>query len=241
MAVSMADQYFDLASIDHFWVRRRFDVLQRFAGQFVSEAGTIGEIGCGSGLLQRQIEDAYGKEVAGFDLNETALKKNVSRASTVNCYDIFQKHPSLRERFNVIFLFDVLEHITDEKGFLDALIFHLARGGRLILNVPACPWAYSEYDRADGHMRRYSIGTLRHSIARTALHIEKWTYWGLPLVPPILVRKLYLSGKRNQDEIISSGFGVKSKSVNELLGLLAKFEIIPQKLVGSSLMAVLHL
>jgi cyclopropane fatty-acyl-phospholipid synthase-like methyltransferase len=239
--VSMADRWYDIASVDHFWIRRRFKVLHLLAGGLVSEAGTIAEIGCGNGILQRQIEDAYGKEVAGFDLNEAALKINVSRQSAVNCYDIFQKNETLRQRYEVIFLFDVLEHIADERGFLGALLYHLAPGGRLILNVPAGQWAFSEYDRAAGHVRRYSIRTLRDAAESTHLEITRWTYWGMPLAPTLLLRKLWLMGMQKKDEIISAGFDTGSKPINQLLGLLADCELIPQKLFGTSLMAVLRL
>jgi SAM-dependent methyltransferase len=238
--VSMADRWYDIASVDHFWIRRRFKVLQVLAGGLISEARTIAEIGCGNGLVQRQVEDAYGKEVAGFDLNEAALKVNVSRLSAVNCYDIFQKQPTLRERFNVIFLFDVLEHIADERGFLGALLYHLAPGGHLILNVPAGQWAYSEYDQAAGHVRRYSIRTLRDAVEPTNLRIGNWTYWGLPLVPTVLLRKLWLMGRQGKDEIINAGFDSRSKTINRLMGLLASFELTPQKLIGTSLMAVMQ-
>src|SRR5208337_3960863 len=97
---------------------RWFEVLQRLCGGLISGAGAMAEIGCGHGLLQRQIETAYGRGVAGFDLNEFALKRNLSRHSRVCCYDIFRKDPGLRGKFEVIFLFDVLEHITDEDSFL---------------------------------------------------------------------------------------------------------------------------
>jgi 2-polyprenyl-3-methyl-5-hydroxy-6-metoxy-1,4-benzoquinol methylase len=70
-------------------------------------------------------------------LNEFALQRNVSRLSKVRCYDIFQANGALRQRFDTIFLFDVLEHIADEDQFLAALKFHLAPGGRVVLNVPA--------------------------------------------------------------------------------------------------------
>jgi 2-polyprenyl-3-methyl-5-hydroxy-6-metoxy-1,4-benzoquinol methylase len=140
--VSMADRWFEIASADHFWVRRRFGVLQRLADRLIRNARKIAEVGCGHGLLQQQIEEAYGREVSGFDLNETALKRNVSSTKSVYCYDIYERHPSLREGFDVIFLFDVLEHITDEDRFLKALLFHLAPGGQLVVNVPAGQWAF---------------------------------------------------------------------------------------------------
>src|SRR2546422_1780798 len=204
-AVSMADRWFEIASIDHFWVRRRFAVLQRLAGQRISAARELAEFGCGHGLLQRQIEDTDGREVTGFDLNDHALKQSVSRRSKVCCYDIFQRDPALYNRFDAIFLFDVLEHISDESQFLQALLFHLAPGGTLIINVPAGHWAYSTYDIAAGHMRRYSVETLQKTACASSFSLREWSYWGLPLVPALLVRKIWLLGKRDQNKIITAG------------------------------------
>ncbi len=110
----MADWWFGIATIDHFWIQRRFDVLRRLAGSLIPIAGEIAEIGCGHGLLQRQIEETYGREVTGFDLNEFALKQSLARLSNIFCYDIHQQDPSLRQRFDLMFLFDVLEHMADE-------------------------------------------------------------------------------------------------------------------------------
>jgi 2-polyprenyl-3-methyl-5-hydroxy-6-metoxy-1,4-benzoquinol methylase len=239
--VSMGDRWFEIASIDHFWVRRRFAVLQRLAGAELSGAQHMAEIGCGHGLLQRQIEDSYGHEVTGFDLNEYALKRNLSRRSRVCCYDIFQMDAPLKEQFDVIFLFDILEHITEEDRFLRALAFYLAPGGKLVINVPAGQWAYSSYDVAVGHVRRYSIRTLRASAGRSQFKVDAWTYWGLPLVPTLMLRKLWLLGRHDQSKIITAGLDTRTAGMNKALGWLAKCEVIPQKLLGTSLMALLQI
>lgn len=237
-AVSMTDGYFELASLEHFWVRRRFEVFRQLAGNLVSEAREIAEVGCGHGILQRQIEDAYGREVTGFDLNEYGLKHNLSRRSRVCCYDLYQREPAFRERFDLIFLWDVLEHIAEEDRFLQALKFHLAPRGHLVLNVPAGQWAFSAYDVAAGHVRRYSIGTLRETLARNRLDVQLWSYWGLPLVPTLALRKLWLLGARDQREAYSAGFDSRSAAVNKMMRLLSLCEVIPQKILGTSLMAV---
>jgi len=236
----MADAWFEIASPEHFWIQRRFDVLRSLAGNAIKNAQEIAEIGCGHGLLQFQIEEAYGKQVSGFDLNDFALKQNLSRRSPVYCYDIGQKHPELLERFDVVFLFDVLEHIDDETAFLASVSHHLARGGALVINVPAGQWAYSKYDVAAGHVRRYSIRTLRNAIKKNDLEVSAWTYWGLPLVPILALRKLWLSRQTGQDQTISSGFDSRTETMNQLLGWVSKCEWMPQKMLGSSLMAVLH-
>jgi SAM-dependent methyltransferase len=238
--VSMADRWFEIASIDHFWIRRRFDVLRRLAGGLISNARKIAEIGCGHGLLQLQIEQAYERDVTGFDLNLVALKQNVSRRSAVNCYDIYQKDPSLQGKFDLIFLFDVLEHITDEDDFVSALLFHLAPGGKMAVNVPAGMWAYSTYDIAVGHVRRYSIGSLRETARRNNLKMGECTYWGMPLLPALALRRVWLLGKHDKNKIISAGMDSRSGVINRVLGLVSQCEPIPQTVMGTSLMAVLE-
>jgi 2-polyprenyl-3-methyl-5-hydroxy-6-metoxy-1,4-benzoquinol methylase len=238
--VRMADRWFEIASLEHFWVQRRFEVFRRLCGELISGAGEVAEIGCGQGLLQRQIEDAYGKPVTGFDLNEQGLKHNVSRLSRLCCYDIHQRNEELRGKFSVILLFDVLEHIPDEDQFLDGLLFHLAPQGRVILNLPAGRWAFSAYDTAAGHVRRYAPEDLRAVARRNNLEMENWTCWGFPLIPALALRKLWLMTERDPSKSITSGFDSRSPWINKALGELARLEWIPQKLLGTSLMAVLR-
>lgn len=234
----MTDGYFELASLDHFWVRRRFEVFRMLGGGLIPGAQEMAEVGCGHGVLQRQIEQQYDREVTGFDLNENGLKHNLSEFSNVCCYDIHQMIGSLRARFDLIFLWDVLEHISDEDKFLQAIWFHMAPKGRLIINVPAGQWAYSGYDRAAGHIRRYSVHSLIEVAGRNQLELKEWTYWGLPLMPVLLVRKLRRLRKDNLSKAYSAGFDPGSAAINSALRALSRCEWIPQKLLGTSLMAV---
>src|SRR5207249_2618870 len=112
--VSMPDCWYEIADLNHFWVRRRFEVMRRLADSVIRQSARIAEIGCGNGLVQRQIEDAYGVSVAGFELNERALKQNCSRLSPLYCYDIHQRSAGLRGSFDLFLACDVLEHIQDE-------------------------------------------------------------------------------------------------------------------------------
>ena len=239
-AVSMSDGYFQIGAMDHFWVQRRFDVLRSLAADALATARELAEVGCGHGLLQRQIEDAYGREVTGFDLNEYGLKNNVSRTSPVCCYDIHQREPKFRAKFDVILLFDVLEHIAREDEFVQSVLFHLAPGGKLLVNVPAGPWAFSGYDTAAGHVRRYSPRMLLATAQRNQLEVLKWSYWGLPLLPTLAIRKLWLRGEQDKSRIYSAGFDSGAGSLNRVLGLAARCEVLPQKLLGTSLMAILQ-
>ena len=236
MPVNMGDWWFDIATSDHFWIRRRFDVMRRIADAVVRNSARAGEIGCGNGLLQRDIEDHYGKPVAGFELNEIALQKNVSRLSPLYCYNIHQRNPEFRAHFDLLFLFDVLEHIDDESGFLQSVKFHLADAGTLLINVPAHQFFYSDYDRAAGHVRRYSGSQLAKVAEQNGFKVRSLTYWGLPLVP-LLVARMAISMQRSNGK---AGFDTRGKTVNALLSSLARCEWVPQRILGTSVMAVLE-
>jgi SAM-dependent methyltransferase len=234
--VSMGDWWFDIATVNHFWIRRRFEVMRQLAGGILRNSKSVAEIGCGHGLLQKEVEDHYGMTVAGFDLNELALQKNISRRSPLYCYNINQREPEFAARFDLVLLFDVLEHIEDEGDFLQAVKFHLTDSGFLLVNVPAHSFLYSDYDRAAGHIRRYSANDLAKVMQASCFKIRAMTYWGLPLVPLLLARK----GIRMQRTDGRAGFDTKGSTINSILSSLAKCELLPQKYLGTSVMAVLE-
>jgi SAM-dependent methyltransferase len=236
--VSMTDCWYEVASLNHFWIRRRFDVMERIAGSLIRNADAIAEIGCGNGLVQRFIEDHCGKAVAGFDLNELALEKNICGMSERYCYDIHERSQEFRTRFDVVLLFDVLEHIADEGAFLQSAKYHMTDSGALVINVPAHQSLFSNYDKAAGHFRRYSIGSLKNVLEQNGLTIRTCTYWGAALIPLLIARKALLTLRRNEKNIISSGFDPGPRAANYALGLLARCEPIPQTLLGTSLMVV---
>jgi SAM-dependent methyltransferase len=235
----MDDRWYEIANLEHPWITRRFEVLRRLAGHLIAQSTAIAEIGCGHGLLQRQVEDFFDAEVAGFDLNETALKQTVCRFSPVCCYDVREQRPEYEARFDLILLADVLEHIADQDAFLEAVKFHLAPGGSVLVNVPALQSLYSGYDRAVGHLRRYRMASLAEVAQRHELILARYTYWGLPLLPLLMLRKLWMLG-RSSDGAIAAGFETGGRVRDRVLLWLSRCEPIPQRLVGTSLMAVLR-
>ena len=63
---------------------------------------------------------------------------------------------------------DVIEHIDDDRAAV-ARLGSLARpGGIVIVSVPALPELFTEFDRIQGHRRRYLPETLRAAFAAAA-------------------------------------------------------------------------
>ena len=237
--VSMGDDWFNIANLTHFWMRRRCEVMQRLAGDTIRGAREIAEVGCGHGVLQRQIENLYKRDVAGFDLHESALERSVSLTSPLYCYDIFEKSSQLMGRFDLIILFDVIEHIDNEDAFLCALQSHLAPNGKILINVPALQSLYSQYDAAVGHVRRYSLASLAQLAERNGMHVKNSTYWGFALLPLLAMRKIWMM-MQSRKTAISAGFDAHGPMMNSLLLLLSRCEFIPQRLLGTSLMMIVE-
>jgi SAM-dependent methyltransferase len=236
----MDDRWYEIANLDHPWITRRFEVLRSFGADLIAQAVAIAEVGCGHGLLQRQVEDFWSVDVTGFDLNEAALRQTASRRSPVCCYNVLSRSPEYKARFDLIFLFDILEHISDQDAFLRAIQFHLAPNGRVLLNVPAFQTLFSGYDRAVGHLRRYNIRSLSEVARASEMVVASWSYWGLPLMPLLILRKLWMLG-RSGKSVISAGFDSGSPFADRWMLRLSRCEPIPQRLLGTSLMAVLQM
>ena len=79
------------------------------------------------------------------------------------------------ERFDTVLYIDVLEHIADDRAELAAVAAHLNPGGVIVLLAPAQPWLYSPFDRAVGHCRRYTKGTLARAVP-ASLRQERLCY-----------------------------------------------------------------
>jgi hypothetical protein len=61
------------------------------------------------------------------------------------------------EKFELLLLLDVLEHIEDDVGLLDDLCkSHVRPGGSVLIAVPAGPRLFGPHDVALGHVRRYT-------------------------------------------------------------------------------------
>ena len=122
--------------------------------------------------------------------------------------------------------FDVLEHIDDEDAFLASVEFHLDRSGVLIINVPAHQALFSRYDQAAGHVRRYCAAMLAKVAERNGMKIHSYTYWGMPLVPVLILRKGLLAFSSTEKQIISTGFDPGGKLRNAALLHLSRCEFI---------------
>jgi glycosyltransferase involved in cell wall biosynthesis len=148
------------------------DTIKPFAGK------KLMEIGAGMGNLTRQLCPHRALYIA-TDVNPEYLE---------HLRTMFQHRPAVRicrldascphdfapfeQQADTVICLNVLEHIEDDAGTLASIRTVLELNGRLILLVPNDPRAFGTLDKALGHYRRYTPGTLAPLLAAAGYDIE---------------------------------------------------------------------
>ena len=93
------------------------------------------DVGCYIGNEVRFFSNLNFK-VSGVDVNENALIKARKKSPDLHFYQLnFENTPS-KEKYNSIYLFDVIEHIFDYKNMLKNIVKSLNKNGNLIITTP---------------------------------------------------------------------------------------------------------
>jgi SAM-dependent methyltransferase len=172
----------------HFWFRARNQAIAALTSQVVSDLASgyrVLEIGCGTGNVLRMLAHiCQHGTVMGMDLFGKGLAYARQR---VDCAliqgDI--NMPPFAMGFDLIGIFDVLEHLPDDVQVLRNLSRLLHQDGKLLLTVPAHMSLWSYFDEASRHCRRYAPNELEETLHKAGYRVEYLTqYMGsiFPLV-----------------------------------------------------------
>ncbi len=240
-ATEFPEIWYEIASENHFWFDWRLRAfLQQLKAVKVDPHTPLKalEIGCGHGVVRRQMEQHSNWIVDGADVNLTALQQNETTRGRTLLYDIFDRKPELENFYDVVILFDVIEHIESTHAFLEAVLYHLKPQGMLFINVPALEQIRTKFDDVVGHLRRYNKEMMQEALAPLPLQIVDIRYWGFSSIALILLRKLFTPAKATEEEMVRAGLKPPGNLANTMLGLLAKTEtaILNSPPVGTSLL-----
>lgn len=237
--VSMSDEWYELTDLDHFWVKWRFAMVKKMLKPYLSKQTRILEIGCGNGLVMWQFENELNVVIDGCDLNLFALENRLNVSGNLFLYDIFDLHPALVEKYDIVLLLDVLEHIEDDTTFIKTAQKYLKEGGQILVGVPAHKFLYSRYDLIVGHTQRYESQQLKQLLKSVNLVDIESLFWGFSLIPLALLRKIHLKFIRD-DQVIRNGFKPPHRFFNWLINILMKIEtsVFDKVINGISIMII---
>jgi SAM-dependent methyltransferase len=170
--VESGDEHFDLTpELDRFQYR----MIRPHLGR------NILEVGAGPGRIARLLLQDKTLSYERYVVSEPSdhffeqLQRRVEGAALVQgvTSDLAKQYA---RSFDTIFSVHVLEHVEDDRQFVEDCLQMLAPGGKLVILVPALQFLYSELDRQIGHYRRYDKGMIRKLVIGSGCRIEKMYY-----------------------------------------------------------------
>tara|TARA_B100000315_G_scaffold256504_1_gene302573 strand:+ start:2722 stop:3549 length:828 start_codon:yes stop_codon:yes gene_type:complete len=240
--ISMGDEWYEIAVDSHFWCEWRLRAMLKQVNQLnisIYKKLKVLDVGCGTAILRKNIESNTNWIVDAVDLNMDALSKVLPGRGRTMLYNIFDENDSLIELYDIVILFDVLEHINNTKPFLISLLKHLKPGGTYLINVPSLHFFYSTYDKKMGHFRRYNKKTLINEFNGFKVKLIDTRYWGFCLLPLLVIRSMVMFFMKNdEDKIIKRGFKPPNSMINRILQSIMRLEtlIISKPPLGTSLL-----
>jgi SAM-dependent methyltransferase len=244
------------AEAAHFWFRARNAVLSAMILSIVRNWGPgyrVLEIGCGTGFVLRGLERVCEEGVlTGMDLFSEGLMYARRRV----CCGLVQgdmTRPPFAAPFDVVGMFDVLEHLKDDLTALRRAHGMLTDRGALVLTVPGHASLWSYFDDLGRHCRRYEVAELRDKLARAGLQVGFLSQFMMPLFPILWLGRR--TGKRRHATVdaqnMERAYGLFAEELrirpltNGILTFLLSQEahLLRRRIplpIGSSILAVAH-
>ncbi|MDP3234855.1 MAG: class I SAM-dependent methyltransferase [Myxococcales bacterium] len=191
---------------EHWWFlgRRSIvrDALKRHLHPFPGTRRIL-DAGCGTGGNLPMLAE-FG-DVTGVELEPMAVE--IARQRTGGLMRILEggipEGLPKGETFDVITMFDVLEHLDDPVGAVNALRELLSPSGQLVITVPAFQFLWSKHDDLNHHKRRYDFAELKRHLEQGGMKVGFHSYFNSLLFGPVaavrVFRKLVPGAEREND------------------------------------------
>jgi SAM-dependent methyltransferase len=166
-----------LAAIEerHFWFKARSRVISTLARQMTADLAPgyrVLEVGCGTGYVLGGLEKACPRGcVIGMDVHTEGFR-HARRRSSCSLLQADVRTAPFTSAFDMIGVFDVLEHLPDDLTVLHQLHALLKPGGKLLVTVPAHPSMWSYFDEYSHHCRRYTLTDLKDKFRAVGYRTE---------------------------------------------------------------------
>jgi ubiquinone biosynthesis O-methyltransferase len=149
-----------------------------FASEYAVPGAATLDVGCGNGYVARRVAEATGGRVVGIDVSAETIRyaseHNAHPATEYLQGSVEEFEPA--ERFGLITLYEVLEHVDDPDGLLQRLSSWLQPGGHLVLSTPNRSSLNRRIKRQPGLRWLYRRLTKRDPDRAHPQHVEEYTY-----------------------------------------------------------------
>lgn len=200
------------------------------------------DIGTGNGVFLNYLID-LGFKGEAIDISQEAIdfaKKQVKNdnAIKIKLQDLFKYKPA--KKYDLVFCFEVLEHIENDQEAIKKIFTFLAPGGSFVCSIPAHRKEWSKIDELKGHFRRYERNELNNKLTSAGFKVKNIYSYGFPIL--WILRRISSSGRllRSRSKHQDMNQKTKESSIEEEYNPKLQF-IVRSKLIMYPLFWIMNI
>jgi len=226
----------------HYWNHARNQIVHSTVmaviGRQPDKPSTVLDVGCGTGIVTGYLR-RRGIDCWGCDLGTAPPIDALTAPFLSPGIDATDLAPAFRHSVGVILLLDVLEHLEHPAELLGTLRRAFPRLHTIVVTVPARRDLWSNYDVRNRHFRRYQPETLHDLVPNGEFRLVEWRYFFHALYP---AARALLALRQTREEVLHAPQSRAARALHRVVASLFLLEsrVLPRRLPGSSLLAVLQ-
>lgn len=173
----------------YFWMRARKSLIKSVFERYVSLSDRIIEIGAGTGNVTKFLMKNGYNNISVGEIHVKGLEYAKSYGIKER-YQFDLTRAPFAEHFDVVAMFDVLEHINEDVVAVKNVYKMLAFGGKAIVTVPAHMWLWNKEDIIVSHRKRYERDELKKLFEENGFEVLWSTAFFVSILPLLLLRRL---------------------------------------------------
>lgn len=178
--------YHRMAEVEekHFWYVARREILKTLLQRFIDgdyADKKVLDLGAGTGRNVVFFSELF-PQIVGAEFSPVA-RKIAQQKYNLNLIDCIIPDKLPEQKFDLILMLDVLEHIKDDEKAVKKVLERLEEGGCLLITVPAYQFLWSFHDVKNHHYRRYNKKLLAEVVLCAGGKIEFISYFNSLLFP----------------------------------------------------------
>lgn len=156
----------------------RHKILYKFMGEVKNKI--VLEVGFGAGELLMGLAKK-GAMGTGIDISSIAVSKmkdyiDDNSIGNISVFQMSATEMEFDQKFDIIILMDVLEHIENDEGVIEKCYSLLNNSGSILMNVPCNMSLWSNEDELYGHYRRYQLEELVNKFSKYGFELSVYRY-----------------------------------------------------------------
>lgn len=210
----------------NFWFRKRNDLIRWSIRRYIPNFSSFLEVGCGTGFVISALVDEFpNRRFVGSEIFLAGLRMASGRLPEVELIQMDACRIPFSSEFDVVGVFDVVEHIDDDRCVLSQIARSLKPEGYVLITVPQHPWLWSNSDVYARHVRRYTKQELHDKLTDAGLQVVRSTSFVSFLLPLLAVSR-WIEKKKDVGSYDPSREFVIPRWINFLLETVLAIEVL---------------